>query len=108
VIYDVPPSGRAANQHQAYTLCPREWEPADVDSLEMLPALVVAKFEMHFFHQLALLWNRQPRSWSLFPDFLALVYSNRVVREESPAEDEPEILAFPTPEDRPQSQRHAA
>jgi Fe-S-cluster containining protein len=97
VIYDVPPSGRAANQHQAYTLCSREWEPADFDSLELLPALAVAKFEMRFFHQLALIWNRQPRSWGLFPDFLALVYSNRILRRQTEAEEEPETLAFPTP-----------
>jgi Fe-S-cluster containining protein len=95
VIYDVPASGRAANQHQAYTLCSREWEPADFDSLELLPMLAVAKFEMQFFHQLALLWNRQPRAWDLFPDFLALVYSNRVIRGQAEPHEGPEILAFP-------------
>lgn len=107
VIYDVPPSGRAANQHPAYSLCPREWEPSDFDSLELLPALVVAKFEMQFFHQLALLWNRQPRSWGLFPDFLTLVYSNRVVREASPAE-EPDVIRFPTQDKPREPARRAA
>ncbi|MCA9069716.1 MAG: YkgJ family cysteine cluster protein [Planctomycetaceae bacterium] len=109
VIYDVPPSGRDANQHPAYGLCSREWEPADLDPLELLPALAVAQFEMRFFHQLAQLWNRQPRSWAMFPDFLTLVYSNRIVREPAQVEEEPHIIAFPTVKDSPdQPQRRAA
>lgn len=109
VIYDVPPSGRDANQHQAYTLCSREWEPADFDSLELLPTLAVAQFEMKFFHQLAQLWNRQPRNWAMFPDFLTLVYSNRILRAPAEVEEEPHIIAFPTVKDSPdQPQRRAA
>ncbi len=61
--------------------------------MELLPELAVAKYEMRFFHQLALHWNRQPQSWSLFPDFLALVYSHRIMRQ---PEEEPNILPFPT------------
>ncbi len=96
VIYDVPPRGRQPNPHPAYELCPRSWEPEDFDSLELLPALAVAKFEMEFFHQLALLWNRQPRSWAVFPEFLELVYARRILPK--PAEDEaPHILPFPQP-----------
>ena len=108
VIYDLPTSGRAGNEHPAYSLCPREWEPADFDSLELLPALAAAKFEMQFFHQLALLWNQKRRSWNLFPDFLALAYSNRIVGRQSAANDETEIMAFPGPNDPPEAGLRAA
>lgn len=108
VIHDVPPSGRAANQHPAYELCPREWEPEDFDSLDLLPELAVAKFEMRFFHQLALLWNHQPRNWSLFPDFLGLVYSNRITRAAKPPGEEPDILEFPAPPDSLKPSRRRA
>ncbi len=101
VIYDVPVSGRDANQHPAYTLCPRNWEPADFDSLELLQSLAVAKFELQFFQQLALLWNRQPRSWAVFPDFLALVYSRRILKQEAETEEDPQILAFPQRKEPP-------
>ncbi len=97
VIYDIPAKGRAGSDHPAYTLCSREWEPADLDILEVLPTLAVAKYEMKFFHQLAVLWNRNPGQWGLFPDFLALVYGNRVMKAAPEPEEEPTIIAFPTP-----------
>ncbi len=82
VIYDIPGSGRE-NESPAYGLCPRPWEPSDVDPLQTLQDLAAAKFEMSFFHSVAMVWNRQPREWNLFPEFLRLVYSNRVIKEES-------------------------
>ncbi len=100
VLYDLPTSGRAANQHPAYSLCPREWEPADFDSLELLPDLAVAKFEMRFFRQMALIWNRHPREWSVFPAFLELVYANRILRDQKQTEESPEIIAFPASQEQ--------
>jgi Fe-S-cluster containining protein len=95
IIYDIPSHGR--NQENAvYDLCPGEWKPSDLDPLQTVQDLVVAKYEMAFFHQLARLWNRAPRSWSLFPDFLTLAYSGRIIREEDAAENaEPETIKFP-------------
>ncbi|MEX0704755.1 MAG: YkgJ family cysteine cluster protein [Planctomycetales bacterium] len=92
VLQEVPASGRNGPPG-VYDLCPRPWEPADIDALDMLQDLVVARHEMHFFHQIAQIWNRAPRAWGLFPDFLRLVYANRVVRA-APAEDVPKILPF--------------
>lgn len=108
IIYDVPTSGRAANQHPAYTLCPREWEPKDFDSLELLQHLAVAKFEMRFFHQIAAIWNRQPRQWGMFPAFLDLVYSSRVLREPAKSEENPDIIAFPTKREPVEKSRRRA
>ncbi|MGH7199171.1 MAG: YkgJ family cysteine cluster protein, partial [Planctomycetaceae bacterium] len=77
VIHDVPERGRAGDD-PAYTLCPRPWTPDDLDPLETVQDLVITKYEMAFFHQLARLWNRSPRPWQVFPDFLRLVYAARV------------------------------
>jgi len=80
VLYDVPERGRSGDD-AAYTLCPRQWERSDVDSLQAVQDLVVAQHEMNFFHQLVALWNRNPGNWQVFPEFLTMVYSNRVVEE---------------------------
>ena len=81
VIQEVPARGRPGG-HAAYSLCPRPWEPADLDPLEAVPALVVARHEMAFFFQHAETWNRRPGAWERFPEFLRLVYANRVLRRE--------------------------
>lgn len=89
VICDVPRRGRKLDDgdNALYQLCSRQWEPSDFDPIDTVQDLVLAKYEMAFFHQLADIWNRKPREWSCFPDFLRLVYSRRVVRE-SAAEEE--------------------
>ena len=59
---------------------------------------------MSFFRQLATIWNQVPRPWTMFPEFLRLVYSKRVVREESievAPEEEPVILRMPTARPKP-------
>lgn len=84
VLTDVPCRGRSGEE-PLYSLCPRPWEPRDVDPVAALQDLVVARFEMNFFHQLADGWNRRPGQWEVFPDFLRLIYSRRVGRE-PPAE----------------------
>jgi Fe-S-cluster containining protein len=97
VLYDVPRSSRDAG-NPAYELCPRPWEPADVDSIQSAADLVVAKYEMTFFHSLAAVWNRKPQPWEIFPDFLRLVYAERVQRAahvDQAVEDEPWLIKFP-------------
>jgi hypothetical protein len=84
VIYDVPACGRK-DPSPAYQLCPRPWQPADLDGLETFQSLVVAKAEMEFFADVADVWNRKPRAWAIFPDFLKLVYSTRIRREHETA-----------------------
>ncbi len=91
ILHDVPSHGRGG-QDEVYSLCPRPWTPQDVDPLEVLPNLAVAKYEMQFFHYLAAAWNRAPKAWSLFPDFLRVVYANRVaVQTSREAADDGEV-----------------
>jgi Fe-S-cluster containining protein len=91
VVYSVPERGRVSDS-PIYDLCPRQWEPSDVDSLTMLPDLVVAKYEMSFFHSVAAIWNRDPQAWDVFPEFLHAVYANRIIDEatEAAAQEEAE------------------
>lgn len=77
ILDDVPRRGRDGD-HPAYELCPRPWEPADVDPLEAVQDLIVTRFEAAFFTQLAELWNRNPRVWEVFPEFLRRAYAGRV------------------------------
>lgn len=86
ILTDIPLRGRAG-EHPAYELCPRSWETADLDPIDAVQELVVARFEMDFFTQLAELWNRQPRSWEAFPPFLRLAYASRVQRSDRQRED---------------------
>jgi hypothetical protein len=81
VIQDIPERSREGNA-EVYDLCSRPWEPSDLDPVQPLHDLVVVRYEMQFFRSIAELWNRNPRAWSVFPDFLRLVYARRVVREE--------------------------
>lgn len=76
ILYDAPEYGREG--HEVYKLCPRDWEKSDIDTVKQLQDLIVSRYEMLFFHQLADSWNRQPGSWLLFPDFLKLVYESRL------------------------------
>jgi hypothetical protein len=59
-------------------LCPRPWQRSDLDPIDQCQALVVARHEMRFFHQVAACWNENPGCFSDFPEFLQLVYSERV------------------------------
>ena len=87
VIYDVPERGRQ-DPDPAYQLCPRPWEPSDVDPMSTYQTLAVAQAEMEFFKRVADIWNRSPRQWTVFPEFLRLVYSNRVSCERDMPADE--------------------
>jgi Fe-S-cluster containining protein len=92
------------SDNPAYTLCPRPWEPADIDPIQSVQDLAVVKYELAFFWRVAELWNKSPGSWSGFAQFLEIVYSKRVVREEPPQEatedDEPVTLPFRKPSER--------
>jgi hypothetical protein len=100
LVVDLPQRVRDSS-NPAYTLCPRPWEPADIDPIQAVQDLAVVKYELAFFRQVGQLWNRSPGSWNAFPKFLDLVYSNRVGREEraveTTADDEPVTLPFRQP-----------
>jgi hypothetical protein len=95
IIYDVPARGRPGT-HPIYQLCPRPWEPADVDPVQVVQDLVVAKYEMDFFRLLADTWNRNVGMWSLFPDFLRIVYASRVQSKTSSVAEQPALTAEQT------------
>src|SRR5262249_9188123 len=97
VIHDVPAAGREGG-HPVYQLCPRAWKPEDLDPLQQVQDLVLAKFEMNFFFKLAAAWNERPGDWLLFPDFLQMVYAKRVLSQEQNLDVEPaveELVRFP-------------
>jgi Fe-S-cluster containining protein len=77
-LHEVPERGRPAEQGEAYRLCPRPWEPAEVDPISAPQDLVVLRYEMQFFAHVAEVWNQSPGLWADFPEFLRLVYANRV------------------------------
>lgn len=76
ILYGTPRSSREG--HEVYQLCSRDWEKEDIEPIRQLQDLVIAKFEMDFFRQLATSWNKQPGPWTLFPQFLEMVYANRL------------------------------
>jgi Fe-S-cluster containining protein len=77
ILYDVPPTGKEGG-NPAHQLCPRPWQPADLDPVRQVQDLVVAQYEMNFFHKLAASWNQRPGPWKSFPKFLKLVYESRL------------------------------
>lgn len=90
ILYDVPETGRPGG-HPVHQLCPRQWTPADIDAVQHVQDLVVARYEMEFFHLLAKSWNRRPGPWRLFPDFLKMVYASRIRPAEEIEDATPEI-----------------
>jgi len=99
ILCEVPKEGKGG-VHPVYRLCPRQWEPRDLDPVRQVQDLVVAKFEMSFFFKLARAWNARPGEWKSFPDFLQLVYAKRVLPQEfndeaSSDAEEATILPFP-------------
>lgn len=99
VITDVP-ERVCGKGEPLYQLCPRPWEPADFDHLTSVQDLIVARYEMQFFHQVAERWNRRCGPWSLFPEFVRAVYARRVLPEsEVPAAQPHPQLRVVRPED---------
>jgi len=96
-LHAIPEHGRMSDLHPAYGLCATAWHVEDIAPLSAVQDLVLIHFEMRFFQYVAESWNRRRESWDLFPDFLRLVYQNRVVPEshrETQAEQPPAILKF--------------
>ncbi|MBI1345405.1 YkgJ family cysteine cluster protein [bacterium] len=96
-LHGIPEHGRPSDPHPAYGLCSTPWNVADVEPVAAVQDLVLIHFEMKFFRQVAASWNRRPQSWSVWPDFLRLVYQNRVIPETAAQECEeplPAILKF--------------
>ncbi len=77
ILYDVPKPGRDGG-HRAYDLCPEPLQPSDFDPIQSVQELVISKYEMQFFQQVADIWNRQPGEWKMFPEFLHFVYAERI------------------------------
>lgn len=100
VLRQVPTHGRANDESPAYDLCPRQWDVADVDPVSAVPDLIVLQFELKFFQQVAVMWNRSPGRWLDFPQFLRLVYEHRVQPSgDDRAAETGSILKFPTAAD---------
>ena len=95
VIHDVPERTRGDGE-PVYDLCPRQWEPGDLDPVQPIHDLLIARYEMQFFSQIAELWNKRKGPWESFPDFLHLVYAQRVTRQQ------PTPRQQPIPRERPQ------
>lgn len=106
IIHPIPEYGRDSKLPQ-YRLCPRQWTPADVDPIDAMRDLVVARYEAQFYAQIARLWNQKVGPWNLFPDFLRNVYQNRVQKpsEDVFADEKPHILKMSDFADR---KRHSA
>lgn len=81
VLGDVPAHGRPADGGPAYQLCSRRWEPGDIDPVQGPQDVAAAKFEAEFFFQVAAAWNQRPGHWQAFPEFLQLVYEQRIVKQ---------------------------
>jgi len=81
IIPDVPERGRLSTD-PIYKLCPRPWEVSDCEPVKTVQQLIVAKYEMQFFGNIAAHWNRRPGAFEAFPEFLRLVYSQRVRKED--------------------------
>ncbi len=76
ILYDIPSNGR--DGEAAYDLCPRQWKASDLEPNDTIQSLVIAQYEMTFFQKIATIWNQSPGEWSKFPEFIDLIYSNRI------------------------------
>lgn len=99
LIHDIPDWTRE-DEHPVYELCPRQWLPEDLDPVQPLHDLVVAKFEMQLFRNLATVWNETPRPWNLFPNFLHMIYEKRVMLEPQASPDVIPFVAVPSQQGR--------
>lgn len=78
-VHSIPASGRANDPNPAFKLCSRPWRADEIHPIESLQNLVLIRFEMQFFQQVADVWNQTRGDFELFPDFLHEVYSRRVI-----------------------------
>jgi len=73
-----------SSEHPIYNLCSRKITSEDfADSLDqIMKALIMRKYELEYFKNLADYWNQKPGSLNDFLSFMATVYQNRVILEE--------------------------
>ena len=57
-------------------LCSRRWGGADFDATRVRRDLDLVGDEMQLWQVIADRWNRQLRPWSMFPEFLQLLFEN--------------------------------
>jgi hypothetical protein len=93
----LPEQGRPDDPQDAYRLCHRPWQAADIDPIQAPRDLAVSAYEADFFKQVARLWNERLGDWRQFPEFLHLVYENRVIRETETIEESPAADAVTLP-----------
>nr|WP_298867609.1 hypothetical protein [uncultured Gimesia sp.] len=79
VLYEIPSNGR--DGEPAYDLCPRQWTASDLEPNDTIQSLVIAQYEMTFFKKIAAIWNQNPGEWNSFPEFIDIIYSNRISSE---------------------------
>lgn len=91
VLHDVPAHGRN-DANPVYALCPRPWRSDEIDPLQMPQDLAVAKYEWEFFRTVARAWNRRPRPFAAFGEFLHVAYANRVLNGPETALDARPVL----------------
>jgi Fe-S-cluster containining protein len=95
-LHSIPPYGRPSDPHPIYNLCPRPWEPTDVDPIATVQNLILIRFEYQFFEKVARIWNAALPEYELFPTFLREVYRHRVVTTaDTPDQDLPATLPGP-------------
>ena len=70
-------------ENKIYNLCPRTLTNDDLDnsSDEILKSLIMRKFEVDYFKNLAEYWNKNPGTISEFLIFMEKVYKKRVLVE---------------------------
>jgi len=107
VLNHVPQRVLPTEDGPIYNLCGRPWEAADIDPIQGLQDLVIAKFEAEFYQQVAAAWNQHRWEWDIFPAFLQATYEQRVVQRTSEglASQVPPILSIHS---LPKKQRRAA
>jgi len=73
-----------SSEHRIYNLCPEKITGEDIadSSDQIMKALIMRKYELEYFKNLADYWNQKPGSLSDFLIFMTNVYQNRVVLEE--------------------------
>ncbi|QDT94738.1 hypothetical protein V144x_01690 [Gimesia aquarii] len=79
ILYEIPSNGR--DGEPAYDLCPRQWSASDLEPNDTIQSLVIAQYEMTFFKKIAAIWNQDPGEWNNFPEFIDIIYSNRISSE---------------------------
>lgn len=95
VLHDLPSHGRS-DANPVYSLCPRPWRSDEIDPLQMPQDLAVAKYEREFFRTVVRAWNRRPRPFAAFGEFLHVAYANRVLNRAETASDLIPVLVTST------------